>query len=444
MPDKDEIREDGYLNAVTNAGVVGKDKKVAGRIYQSYYGDRHYIDIYSGSALGHKVATTFPDYMMKKGISFQGDTDGKYQAYLDKIGATKAIHTALIWSYVFGPAVILIGALDGQELDEPLKEKNIRTIPWIKVYDAREMSLTTTDFNIDAKSKDFGNPEYVTISANDQTLIKRKVHKSRLIYFKGILSDSNTSDQLREYFGDSIFKYLYEPIRATESIFSNTETIMQDFVVWKIKIENLVQLLQAGQEDKVKKRVEMINHAKSIMNAVVYGENEDITADTTSVAGLDSIIDRFMMYISGMSEIPVSLLFGRGAQGMNATGEGDMINFYDSVQSKQKIKLDPVYDRLLYLISLAKDFNGPSFDEITYEYNPLHQQSEKEKAETKKIIAETDNIYMSQGVVTPEEIRESRFGGEEYSSETEIDESMNLKNFNQETTNIDELEDIIK
>ena len=438
-----EIREDGYLNAVTNAGVVGKDKKQAGGFVARKQTYKEYADIYTSSGLGHKIATGYPDYMMKKGITFTGDTDGKYPSYLDKMGWTYAFHMALVWSYVFGPSCILVGALDGQaELDQPLNENNIKSIPWLKVYDAREMSITSTDFDTDPTSDTFGKPLYITISASDSSITGQRVHASRLLFFKGVPSDKETADLLEMYFGDSFYRHVFDALRATESIFSNVETIMQDFVVWKVKIGNLVQLLQAGQESQVKKRVEMINYAKSVMNAVVHGEEEEISSQTTSVAGVDSVIDRFMMYLSGITGYPVSLLFGRGAQGMNATGEGDKTNFYDNVQSAQEIKIKPNLDRLLKLISLAKDFNGPSFEEISYEFNPLEQQSEKEIAETRKITAESDQIYMLQGVVTPEEIRQSRFGGEEYSQETVIDESLNLEDFNS-SDNLDSLEGVV-
>ena len=41
---------------------------------------------------------------------------------------------------------------------------------------------------------------------------------------------------------------------------------------------------------------------------------------------------------------------------------------------------------------------------------------EKERATTRKTVAETDAIYYDMGVVTSSEVRSSRFGSDEYSS----------------------------
>ncbi len=49
---------------------------------------------------------------------------------------------------------------------------------------------------------------------------------------------------------------------------------------------------------------------------------------------------------------------------------------------------------------------------------PLWQLTEKEKAETRKIQADTDAVYLDRQVLKSTEVRSSRFGGDTYSSET--------------------------
>ncbi|MFQ8761936.1 MAG: anti-CBASS protein Acb1 family protein [Intestinimonas sp.] len=51
--------------------------------------------------------------------------------------------------------------------------------------------------------------------------------------------------------------------------------------------------------------------------------------------------------LSGASRIPVTKLFGRSPAGMNATGESDLRNYYDYVDTLREAKLRPILEKLL-------------------------------------------------------------------------------------------------
>ena len=59
-----------------------------------------------------------------------------------------------------------------------------------------------------------------------------------------------------------------------------------------------------------------------------------------------------------------------------------------------------------------------------------------------KIQAQTDQIYLENGVTLSEEIRESRFGGDKYSFETTVSESddFDTNDTNGDNTNADSKE----
>ena len=120
----------------------------------------------------------------------------------------------------------------------------------------------------------------------------------------------------------------------------------------------------------------------------------------------------------------MTILMGRSPGGLNATGDAEIRIYYDGIADSQDADmLDPL-NRLMNLAMLAKE--GPTGgiveEDWFIEFNPLWQPTEAETVETRNKQADTDVNYISSGVVTPEEIAISRFGGEEYSIETEIDE----------------------
>jgi hypothetical protein len=129
------------------------------------------------------------------------------------------------------------------------------------------------------------------------------------------------------------------------------------------------------------------------------------------------------------AQMPISKLFGQSATGLNATGEGDARNWYDAVAVYQaERRKRPAYEQILKLLFASK--SGPTRgiepENWALKFPPLWQPTAKEQAETRKVVAETDQINYDMGLVTSEELRTSRFGGEEYSAETEIDSAPDL------------------
>ncbi|EJT5519295.1 hypothetical protein N3S72_003087, partial [Listeria monocytogenes] len=62
----------------------------------------------------------------------------------------------------------------------------------------------------------------------------------------------------------------------------------------------------------------------------------------------------------------------------------------------------------------ASDDCGPSIDpdsfEWAVEFNPLWNLDGKTDAEVRKLTAEADQIYIVNGVLDPDEVKETRFG----------------------------------
>jgi hypothetical protein len=60
-------------------------------------------------------------------------------------------------------------------------------------------------------------------------------------------------------------------------------------------------------------------------------------------------------------------------------------------------------------------------DGLTFEFNPLYQQDQKTLIETRKLQADIDNIYMTNGVYDSFEVAANRFGKGEFSYETSLE-----------------------
>ncbi|KZE75867.1 anti-CBASS protein Acb1 family protein [Paenibacillus elgii] len=68
----------------------------------------------------------------------------------------------------------------------------------------------------------------------------------------------------------------------------------------------------------------------------LLGKDDDFATHRYSFGGLNDIYESFMLDIAGACRMPVTRLFGQAPAGMNATGESDMENYYETVQQGQE------------------------------------------------------------------------------------------------------------
>jgi len=75
---------------------------------------------------------------------------------------------------------------------------------------------------------------------------------------------------------------------------------------------------------------------------------------------------------------------------------------------------------LAFLRVLARSL-GIAVDGLDVTFPPLWSMSDKEQAELRKTVADTDVAYINAGVLLPEEVALSRFGSGTWSAETTVD-----------------------
>ena len=86
---------------------------------------------------------------------------------------------------------------------------------------------------------------------------------------------------------------------------------------------------------------------------------------------------------------------------MNATGSSDADNYAIRVAAMQKKLLDPVLRRLDMMVARQAGLSEP----LEYEWVPLTDLSEKDRAETAKLQGETLNLAYTDGVIDEDEYR---------------------------------------
>ena len=418
-----EARGDGWMNVLTGLGVCGRDKKQNGvfrisKIFQPQELDQ----LYRSDGLMKLIIDIFAQEMTRQGWTLEGDVESKVSRKCEELRCNEAMINLIKWARLYGGAICIMGIADGLPLDQPVDEEGLRDIQWLRVFDRYQAYSRDGTFESDLNSPNYGYPNVYTVNDN-RTGAVFYVHYSRILRMDWNVLPPRWQN-FNQGWGDPLAQSIYEELRNYSTAFSNTATMFEDFVNSILYVPNLAEIMASQCGDQtVMKRLNILALTKSNTNMCILDDNERYEKTSTNVSGIADLIDRFMHSLSAVVKIPVSLLFGRSAAGLNATGDNDVRNFYDAIKQDQEGKLRQCLEKLIRYIMISKDgpFGGVEPEEWSLQFIPLWQNTEEQTAIVRKITAETDALYIDRGVLDPAEVAVSRFGGNKWSMETEID-----------------------
>jgi len=321
------------------------------------------------------------------------DKKKEIEAALKEFDVKGKVNLASKWARVFGGAVILV-IIENDDPEEQLIVENIKTDSLKNFIVLDRYNIYPDQINRNILSSNFGKPEYYTVARGGQ-----KIHHSRLYKLRGVLSTIMELEQ-QNYWGNSIFTTLYEPVADSQTVSQSISNLVYESSVDVYRINGLNALVAEGQDDLVVKRLKLAHEMKSIINGIALDKEDEYDKKENTFTQLPQIDDRFIQKVSGASNIPVTRLLGISPAGQNATGEADMLNYYDFVQSLQENDLRPVIDWMDSIILASSNFNDP----FEYEFKPLKQLTEIEQSKVDLENAQRDQIYLDQGIIESSDV----------------------------------------
>lgn len=371
--------------------------------------------------------TGLPDPDEQEENAEEKEAEERTHAILDELDATTTFIEARQWSRAYGGSAMLLGVDDGQKFDKPVKEDAIKAVRWLVVLRPRE--IRPVSYHADPSSGLYGKPKMYAVhreSSGQVASAQFNVHHSRIIRFDGIkVSRRHTS--ANNGWGDSVLNRLFEPLADFQQSFKTLPTLISEFSQGVHKMKDLASLLMGeGGEDVVKKRLETMDIGRSVLRSLVIDADDDFTRVQTPVSGLADLLDRVAKRFAAAADMPVSMVLGDQPSGLNATGEQNTRWWYDAQEADRGLKVRPAINRLLRLIFLSKEGPTKGIEPARWsvQFGNLWKPSQAEVAEIRSKVANADKAYVDAGVLTPEEVAISRFGGDEWSMETRIDKGM--------------------
>ena len=421
---------DTFVNMLTGMGTT-KDKRMRTYAQATILQAGSFEELYDSSAMAKKVVNIYPNNATREWIEIEGleqQQKEKLEKELKRIRLKKTFYKAGIYSRLYGAGAIFIS--DSTSLDNlnlPFKTTNKTQIQALVVFGNHELEPSIEKIT-DINEPNFGMPTYYTLTSNkseNQEINNINIHSSRFIIIQGEEA-SETTFELNGYFNLSVLQRLNQIIIDYGSSYDVLPNLINDFRVFVFKMFEMTKsmtdcgidenLTEKDGEDLIKDRMEALRLARSILSMFAIDSEDSIEQITPDVSGLKELYDKIDARLIAESDVPHTILMGESPNGSNATGNSTTIDWYSKVKDWQDRNYQDGLDRIFEILS--KSLNIP---EISYSFKPLFKPTEKEIIETRKIQADIDNIYIANGVYTPNEVRQLRFAGDKYSSETKVE-----------------------
>ncbi len=415
------LRQDGWQNFTTGIG-TSRDKTTLGSFWQPWRVlDNELLALYNGSDLAAKIVEKRPFEMFRRGYDLTADgADASELQDLqsdacERFRLDEQLVEAFVWGRLFGGNLLIVGADDGQTMDQPLDITRIKTVNYIFNVDRRfawAQSYYSSPQNTKNRVPKHGMPElYLITNVVSQSMPQpgdfntSVVHESRVIRFDGTPTDVLTRQQLAGW-SWSVLQRVYDAMRRFEHAFDSVGHLLSDASQAVFKIQGLIDMIGANQISAVRQRMAVVDETRSTARAVLLDtEGEEFERIETSFGGLPEILDRMMMRLAAAADMPLTELFGRSAAGLNATGEGDTRKWYDTIASEQQRFLEPKLRYLYRILAAAEDSPVSKKDlKIDVDFHALWAPTDLEEAQAIYQLAQADQIYLTAKVVTPEEV----------------------------------------
>lgn len=435
-------RADGYVNLLNRYGTQKDTSERYNFQAEPNYPDEQLTMFYEGNGLFAKIIDTPAEEAVKHGFKIEGLKDEKLEKFyaeaLDELDWTETAMIALRWTRLFGGAIAVMLINDGcDDLSMPLQWKNIRSIDDIRVY---ERAVVTPDytsmFNYDPSSpfssrgSRLGMPEFFDVHSKYGNF---RVHESRCLVFQNGTLPENTTNSVYQMWGMPEYVRLHRAVRDAELSHGNASKMLDRSIQAVYKMQGLSNLLATEQgEGQVLRRLQTIDMARGLLNSItIDSEGEDYDFRTFQLSGVSEVIDATCNWLSALTNIPQTIMFGRSPAGMNSTGDADFENYYNFCGRIQQRNLRGNLRYLLSVIFQAGMATGEidEIPKIKIEFNPLKPMSDAEKAEldskkasTQKIKADTAQVYVNMQALDPTEVRASLANSDEFDIEEILDE----------------------
>lgn len=214
----------------------------------------------------------------------------------------------------------------------------------VNLVDISRLSMDEVD--TDPFSPDYDRRAYFTIDGV-------KVHTSRLIVLDGDFLYSRSSQMMFQNFrynpcgfGDSKLATLYDLLIRETGTQEGAYHLVNMASVLLVEARRLKSLEAVGSPAMAKLE-ELVQQISMYRGAIIDGDDVKVAQHSASFGSVPELVMTFAQLLSAASDIPATRFLSQAPGGLNATGDSDLQNYYNMIDSIRQTKLKCTVLKLL-------------------------------------------------------------------------------------------------
>ena len=307
------------------------------------------------------------------------------------------LNEGLRWGRLYGGAAWLILIKGQEDLSKPLDLGMIYPGSFQGLYILDRWQGITPNMGLVFDGGEEVPESYSITDGRGHTVAT--VHHSRVVRFTG-RDLPRIERQTELYWGESEIEALYQEVVSHDNVSANMAALTFQANVNTMEVKGMEQLLSMSSP-QVQRRFWQVMQAQATLRSnfgmQLVEQGNKLTNTQYSFAGLKDVYESMALNLCGASHYPMTKLFGRSPGGLNSTGESDLTNYYDYIDSQREAKLRPVLERLLPVLCMSALGGIPA--DIEVDFTPLKTPTPTERAEIGKTKAEAIAAAYTNGLL---------------------------------------------
>ena len=367
---------------------------------------QEYVRWYMTAWEARKIIDIPVEDALRKPVDFEGlqpDDEKLLKEAYAAFGIDRKIRRALIQERLLGGALILPIFLrpENENTAAPLNYSTLQPgdLKGMNVIDISRLSRPA--FDDDPFSPGYDKIETILVNGVE-------VHISRTCILDGDALFSRAGQSMLENFrfnpcgfGESKLAVLYELLNRVVGTQQGAYHLVNMASCLLIEADNLRSVI-ASDSPALNKLQEICEQLSLYRGAVIDAKGAKISQHAANFGSVPELVMIFAQLLSAASDIPATRFLGQAPGGLNASGESDQNNYYDMLESYQRLKLMPVQRKCCdwlgatlwgweKWVEKSKDF------ELVYP--DLKSMTEKEESEISTAYADIARSFVDSGII---------------------------------------------
>lgn len=390
---------DTIQNVLSGLMGVG-DKRASDRFIFIPLQEAELVAAYRGDWISRKIITVPAGDMTRAWRDWQAE-EAQIEAIEEeerRLGLRDKVRRAVQLARLHGGAAIIVN--DGEVNPAlPLRPDSIRCGDIVSLGVVSRWRISVGEIDQNLMSPTYG--EAIVYRATDQARGQVDIHPSRVIAFKGADLPEPEFSGDGQGWGDSVLQSVKDAVRHAGLTAQAAASLLDEARIDVVRVPNLADhIATVADQERFTARWLYAMQGKGIFNTLLLDKEEEWETKAVDFAQLPEVLRLYLQVAAGAADIPATRLLGQAPQGMNATGDSDIRNYYDRIASDQETVLRPTLAPLDEL--LIRSALGSRPPEIHYRWSALWQLSEVERADVMKKRAEATKLYAEAGAIPNE------------------------------------------